>query len=141
MKHESYTFFSNQQPGVTFEWLCKEGKSEVSFGVTIQGYDYRHFISVDGKNDVDRNSALDQLEIILGNNDENNWFLCHAKNCIVLDMKKLAKVNTKTFYVFTKSKFRYSKATVNSLKLSELTNAVIYWRIQVRSATANGGLV
>ena len=41
-------------------------------------------------------------------------------------MKKLAKINTKTFYVFTKSKFRYSKATVNSLKLSELTNAVIY---------------
>ena len=120
----SYTFFSNQQPGVTFEWLCKDEKLEVSFGVTIQGNDYRHFISVNGKNDVDRNLVLAQLEIILGNDDKNGWFLFHKNKRLILGKKKLAKVNTKTFYVFTKSKFRYSKATVNSLTLIELSEAV-----------------
>ena len=118
----SYTFFSNQQPGVTFEWLCKAGKLEVSFGVTIQGNDYRHFISVNGKNDVDRNLVLAQLEIILGNDDKNGWFLFHKNKRLILGKKKLAK--TTTFYVFTKSKFRYSKATVNSLTLIELSEAV-----------------
>jgi hypothetical protein len=120
----SYTFFSNQQPGVTFEWLCKEGKLEVSFGVTIQGNDYRHFISVNGKNDVDRNSVLDKLEIILGNDDDNNdWFLCHKNKSLDLGKKELVNKTT-TFFVFTESKFRYSKATVNSLKLSKLSKAV-----------------
>ena len=123
----SYTFFSNQQPGVTFEWLCKEGKSEVSFGVTIQGYDYRHFISVDGKDKDARNLILDELEIILGNGVINDdWFLFNPAKLLVLGKKKLTKTKiiTTTFYVFTKSKFRYSKAPVNRLVLSELFIAV-----------------
>ena len=121
----SYTFFSNQQPGVTFEWLCKEGKSEVSFGVTIQGYDYRHFISVDGKDKDARNLVLNELEIILGNGVINDdWFLFNPDKVLVLGKKKLVNKTT-TFFVFTESKFRYSKATVNSLKLSELSEVVI----------------
>ena len=120
----SYTFYSNQQPGVTFEWLCKDRKSEVSFGVTIQGNDYRHFISVNGKNDVDRNLVLEQLEIILGNNDEkNSWFLCHENKSLFLGKKELVNKTT-TFFVFTESKFRYSKAPISDFKLKCLSGAV-----------------
>ena len=114
----SYTFFSNQQPGVTFEWLCKEGKSEVSFGVTIQGYDYRHFISVDGKDKDARNLILKELENIL-DMASNNWFL---KNLGSVPL--LAKKANNIFYVFNESKFRYSKAPISDFKLKCLSGAV-----------------
>ena len=114
----SYTFYSNQQPGVTFEWLCKEGKSEVSFGVTIQGYDYRHFISVDGKDKDARNLILKELENIL-DMASNNWFL---KNLGSVPL--LAKKANNIFYVFNESKFRYSKAPISDFKLKCLSGAV-----------------
>jgi hypothetical protein len=116
----SYTFFSNQQPGVTFEWLCKKEKSEVSFGVTIQGYDYRHFISVDGKDKAARCLVLKELEGMLSPNDNEDWFL----NSPILLMT-LRKKNKDTFYVFDESKFRYSKVNISKLDLSKLSDAVL----------------
>jgi hypothetical protein len=129
----SYTFFSNQQPGVSFEWLCKEGKSEVSFGVTIQGYDYRHFISVAGKKEKDRNEVLCQLEKALGNLDLQNWFLPAGKFHNLNFNMKVNKEGVAIFYVFTESKFRYSKASIPELTFNELSSAVLESLITARS--------
>jgi hypothetical protein len=122
----SYTFYSNQQPGVTFEWLCKQEKLEVSFGVAIQGVDYRHFISVAGNEGVERNLVLERLVNVLSTINKN-WFLPALPK---LDkdfvMKKgKGKDKEKTLYVFTKSKFRYSKSDITDFRLDVLSEAVL----------------
>ena len=121
----SYTFYSNQQPGVTFEWLCKVKKLEVSFGVTIQGDDYRHFISVDGKGEGERNLVLNQLEKALSIINKN-WFLPALPKLAKDFVMKEGKDKVKTLYVFTKSKFRYSKSDITAnFRLNELSKAVL----------------
>jgi hypothetical protein len=131
-KLNSYTHFSNQQPGVGFEWLAikKDGRKErrISFGVQIQGNEYRHFICVEGGNDVQRKSILDGLAKILGTG-QTDWFL----NGQVFNLapppkfeKKPLKVGEVTFYVFDGSKFRYSKAGISNLPLPDLAQAVCH---------------
>lgn len=126
----SYTHFSNQQPGVGFEWLAikKDGKKErrISFGVQIQGNEYRHFICVEGGNVGQRNDILDGLAGILGTG-QTDWFL----NGQVFNLapppkfeKKPLKVGGVTFYAFDGSKFRYSKVRGFTLPLPVLAQAV-----------------
>lgn len=126
----SYTFFSNQQPGIGFEWLAtqKIGKElkdrKISFGVQIQGNDYRHFISAEGGAEPERTAVLKALEGKL----DDTWFLYkHVFHRLPqLSYKKVTKGNEQNneFYVFGKDKFRYSKADIPDLPLHELAQAV-----------------
>lgn len=117
----SYTHFSNQQPGIGFEWLVKQkvGKERkerrISFGVQIQGKEYRHFICVEGGEKTERVDVLDVLEKLLG-----NWFF-EEINSVKLEIISKEK---RKFYVFDESKFRYSKTNISALPLSELAQVV-----------------
>jgi hypothetical protein len=128
-KLNSYTFFSNQQPGVAFEWLATRKNSgrkkvqKVSFGVQIQGNDYRHFIEVSGVQDA---KILTVLEKILGKG-KNGWFLngqFFILKSITFDVKNCLNGDIEKFYVFGENAFRYSKADISSLPMTDLAQAV-----------------
>lgn len=123
-KLNSYTHFSNQQPGVGFEWLAtpKDDKKErrVSFGVQIQGNAYRHFICAEGGNEAQRMNILNDLEKVLGT-PPTNWFL---NNQVFKQNPPNFSIKNSGFYVFDKNKFRYSKADISRLPLPGLAQVV-----------------
>ena len=128
-KLNSYTFFSNQQPGVAFEWLATRKNSgrkkvqKVSFGVQIQNNDYRHFIEVSGVQDV---NILTALENKLGKG-KNGWFLngqFFNLKSIIFNVKKCLNGDIEKFYVFGENAFRYSKSDISSLPMTDLAQAV-----------------
>jgi hypothetical protein len=138
----SHTGFSNSEPSVTFEWLAtvKDGKKKrtISFGVQIQGTQYRHFIEASGGNEQQRKLILDSLTKILGYSVQqqttNNWFLntqiFNTQN-LIFEYKTSKNQSAKPF-VFGANAFRYSKSDISktpshpnaSLPLTDLAQAV-----------------
>lgn len=117
----TYTHYSNQQPGTGFEWLAKgpnETKNRISFGIQIQGDEYRHFVCAEGGNQDTRKAVLTSLYQTL---NAAKWFdnieteprptpLCRPNQ----GKKK------KEYYVFDESRFRYTKTKISKFTLAEL---------------------
>jgi len=125
---DSYTHFSNQQPGVGFQWCATErigrGERKIAFGVQIQGNDYRHFICVEGgKDSKSRNDILDQLNVLLSASP-NDWFVSKTIDP-ALRLDYSSGKNGK-FFVFDESVFRYSKADARKLQMPDLAQAVCH---------------
>jgi hypothetical protein len=135
----SYTHFSNQQPGLGFEWIAKKqvGKEKkerkILFGVQIQGNHYRHYISADGGEPAQRKDVLSSLATMLTTNTSIpiDWFLDNSifklpnsPSFIKKESKKKKNLKTATFYAFGQDKFLYSKADISSVQISYLAQIV-----------------
>jgi hypothetical protein len=125
----SYMHFSNQLPGVGFEWLATNnqvGKDarRVSFGVQIQDKAYRHFICVEGGEKKSRDTILGSLQTALA--EPPDWFgstSMSPANSLTL-AKKSTKNNSNQFYAFSQDVFRYTKADIFDLPMLSLAQVV-----------------
>jgi hypothetical protein len=96
---------------------------KISFGVQIQGNDYRHFISAEGGAGQERAAVLKALEAKL----DPTWFLSNTifSPPLKFDYKnKTVKGKFEKFFAFHQDKFRYSKAGIHKLLLPDLAQAV-----------------
>ena len=135
----SYTHFSNQQPGVGFEWLTtkkigNETKDrKLSFGVQIQGIDYRHFICATGGASGQAKHVLDELEKTLGIGTAG-WFQNTGAIFRTVSLPPFRLKTTGGFFVFGKDVFRYSKAGIGDFPMADLAQAVcrsLCWAIKI----------
>lgn len=138
---ESYVHYSNQQPGFGLEWLStfrpsKKDSGErkerrLSFGVQIQGLDYRHNIAASGN----RKPDLDVCSEMLGSRDDmSSWWL--QSNGLTLSFKpsdtsksKVGKpasiAHERMFYRFGKNDFVYTKASLDQTPVSQIGDLLL----------------
>lgn len=152
-KLNSYTHFSNQQPGVGFEWHTTLPVSKkvgtVSFGVQIQGTAYRHYISVaGGATPQQHKDVLDKLACILGKSAAG-WFLNGQFSKQSQQNPQLSftgKMHDKSgsiidWHVFNQGgwdAFRYSTANISMLPLPDLAQVVCRSLLEAKNiATSN----
>lgn len=111
---EHYTLFSNQQAGFAFEWIFKpvhKKRAAFSFGIQVQGTDYRHFVSTNFECD-----ALEKIAGLFG-----NWLYRSIPNVGQLKGKK--KDNNQLL-AFNRDKFLYTVAQIGHLKMKYLPIAL-----------------
>lgn len=115
IKLRSYTHYSNQRPGIGFEWQF-EGSSEknekgrrktkkvFSIGVQIQGSDYRHYIST--TTEWDRLGDLSQIDCL-----QKQWFTGNGF---------YQRQNGNGLYAFNANKFLFSQKNIDELTFNKL---------------------
>lgn len=96
---DTYTFYSRSLPGIGFQYKISKGKQTFSFGIQLQGNDYRHFI--------ERNNCI---------NPKVDLVSCAS---IIVDWIRISKPLDKSnknsgFGVFDKTKFVHQQIKVEN---------------------------
>ncbi len=108
------TFYSNQQPGINFEWCYEKPGDKRIFriGVQIQGSDYRHYIATNTSWPDLKNLAHKIPDWFFATINKNNL---HAKNGITKHNYIKNNFN-QHLYRFDVDKFLYSKMELYPLE-------------------------
>lgn len=121
---ECLTIFTHQQPGFEIKWTVGEKRNNMSFGIQLQGLDYRHFISISG-GDSDTRSTL--LRFILKKFE--GWFRelkCGDDNSIKFKCLKCKKQEDhnciENMYSMSAKDnvFKYTKFSIKEHTLEEI---------------------
>lgn len=113
----SATIFTRQQPGIEFEWrVCSQDDKDIRLGVQIQGKQYRHYVCVKGEDKLSRNQALNSTISAL-----DVWLGQEGLSGKRKGREEVLKLHT---YSNDKEDFRYTKADISGLPLSELAEKI-----------------